>query len=89
MNGKARPEWDDNPEWTEEDFASAKPAAEIVPPEAVAMLVRKRGRPPVPEGKRKRAINLSLSPDVIAAMRATGPNWQRRADEVLRKAFVR
>lgn len=31
----------------------------------------------------KEAINIRLSPDVLAAFRATGPGWQRRIDEAL------
>lgn len=30
----------DNPEWTEEDFANARPITEFVPPHIVAQLVR-------------------------------------------------
>jgi uncharacterized protein (DUF4415 family) len=29
----ADPDFDDNPEWTEEDFAKARPASEVLPPE--------------------------------------------------------
>ena len=39
----ARPtEHDDNPEWTEADFARARPAGEIIGEEAARLLVRKR-----------------------------------------------
>lgn len=30
----------DNPEWTEEDFARARPISEVLPPHIVAQLVR-------------------------------------------------
>jgi uncharacterized protein (DUF4415 family) len=33
-------------------------------------------------------VGIRLSPDVVEALRATGPNWQRRADDALRAAFV-
>lgn len=38
-------EWDDsdfdeNPEWTEEDFANARPASEVLPPHLARQLVR-------------------------------------------------
>lgn len=33
-------DWDDNPEWTEEDFARARPASEVVSPAILAQLVR-------------------------------------------------
>lgn len=82
-------DFDDNPEWTEEDFARARPASEVVEPEVLALLVRPRGRPALPEGQRKEQVNLRLSPDVVSALRETGPGWQGRADEALRKAFVK
>ena len=61
----------DNPEWTEEDFARAKPASEVIGKEAAALLVRKRGRPPkLPEPEeRKKQLTLRLSPDLRAAVR--------------------
>ena len=83
------PDFDDNPEWTEEDFARAKPLREMFPPEIVAQLVRKPGRPALSPEARKKPIGIRLSPDVLDALKATGPNWQRRADEALRAAFVR
>jgi uncharacterized protein (DUF4415 family) len=83
------PDFDDNPEWTEADFARARPASEIMPPEVMALLVRQRGRPALPAGERKEQVNLRLSPDVVNALRETGPGWQGRADEALRKAFVK
>ena len=43
-------DWDDNPEWTEEDFANARPASEALGPEIAARLIR-RGRPPKAEGE--------------------------------------
>ncbi len=36
---------DHSPEWTEEMFARARRADEVLPPEAVALLVRPRGHP--------------------------------------------
>jgi hypothetical protein len=38
---------------------------------------------------RWQSVGIRLSPDAPAAPKATGPNWLRRADEALRKAFVR
>jgi len=48
----------------------------------------KRGRPPLPPGEAKEKINMRLSPDVLAALRASGPGWQTRADELLRQALL-
>jgi uncharacterized protein (DUF4415 family) len=38
-------DWDDNPEWTEEDFANARPASEVHGPEFAAKLIRRDRRP--------------------------------------------
>lgn len=46
-------------------------------------LVRRgRGRPK--QATTKQQITLRLDPDVISGMRATGPGWQVRVNEVLR-----
>jgi uncharacterized protein (DUF4415 family) len=93
MNSNSKPwehpDFDDNPEWSEEDFKRAKPAEKLFGPEFADLLVRKPGRPPLPASARKKSVGIRLSPDVLEALKATGPNWQRRADEALRKAFVR
>lgn len=44
-----------------------------------------RGRPV--SANPKEHINLRLSPDVLAAFRATGKGWQTRIDETLRAAL--
>ena len=94
MPRKPNPELidDENPEWTDADFARARPAAEVLREqfgaEAVAQLLKpKRGRPL--KAARKRAINIRLSPEVLEYFRATGPGWQTRVDEVLKSHVVR
>ena len=85
---------DDNPEWTEEDFARAVPASQLHPPEVLANLIRGygkpiRGRPIKSPETRKRNVSLRLSPDVLDALRASGPGWQTRAEEMLREGLKR
>jgi uncharacterized protein (DUF4415 family) len=46
-------------------------------------LVR-RGRPPMQNPKQ--LLSLRLPPDVIAGWKATGPGWQTRMADVLRKS---
>lgn len=82
-------DFDELPEWTEEDAARALPASKVHGTAFAALLVRPRGRPALPEEARKQKVNLRLSPDVVNALRETGPGWQGRADEALRKAFVK
>jgi len=72
----------DNPEWTAEDFARARPAREVVP-ELVAAMRRFRGKQRRPT---KRLISLRLDPDVIDHFRARGKGWQARINATLRKA---
>jgi len=83
---------DENPELTEEWFARARPATEVLPElfgaEAVAHLLKpRRGRPP--KAARKRATNIRLSPEVLAYFRASGPGWQTRVDEILKAHAAR
>ena len=78
---------DENPEWTAEDFARARPASEVLPKlvgtaAAAEMLRPKRGRPV--SANPKAHVNLRLDPDVVAAFRATGRNWQTRLNAALK-----
>jgi uncharacterized protein (DUF4415 family) len=87
----SRPD-DDNPEWTAEDFARARPASEVLPPfigeAATAELLRRgRGRPAKPNRKVNQTIR--LDPDVLDAFRQQGPGWQTRLNEVLRQHVLR
>lgn len=44
----------------------------------------KRGRPPLDNPKRQ--VTLRLDSDLLARLRATGPGWQSRINDLLRKA---
>jgi uncharacterized protein (DUF4415 family) len=72
----------DNPEWTKEDFARARPFAEVFP-ELAASIRRGRGPNKAPT---KKLVSLRLSPDVLDHYRSKGPGWQTRIDDALRKA---
>ena len=71
----------DNPEWTKDDFAKAKPFAEVFPD--LAKTIRRRGPNKAPT---KKLVSLRLSRDVIDHFRGKGPRWQTKIDEALRKA---
>jgi uncharacterized protein (DUF4415 family) len=79
----------DNPEWTDEDFARAKPASEVLGKEAATLLVRKRGRPAKLPEERKKQLTLRLSPDLRTAMRSSGAGWMNRAEKALRREFLK
>jgi uncharacterized protein (DUF4415 family) len=72
----------DNPEWTKADFAKAKPFADVFP-ELAASIRKGRGPNKAPT---KKLVSLRLSPDVLAHFKATGPGWQAKIDDTLRKA---
>jgi uncharacterized protein (DUF4415 family) len=79
----------DNPEWTEQDFARARPAGEILPPEVLASFGKGKVGRPVGYRKpaAKKSVTLRLDPDVVERWRASGPGWQTRMNEALRKAL--
>jgi uncharacterized protein (DUF4415 family) len=73
---------EDNPELTDEDFARAKPFVQL--PRRLQTKLRKvRGPQKAPTKER---ITIRLSRDVLARFRASGPGWQSKIDEALRRA---
>ncbi|WP_194744564.1 BrnA antitoxin family protein [Thermaurantiacus tibetensis] len=67
---------DDNPEWTAEDFARARPVSEF--PELAAAFPRRPGRPKGSTRSDRQQVALRLPRHVIAHFRAGGPGWQTR-----------
>lgn len=78
---------DDNPEWTEEDFARARPAGEL-PPALLATFPNGRRRVGRPAGSDKQLVSIRLDKDVIDKFKAAGPGWQTRINAALRRARV-
>jgi uncharacterized protein (DUF4415 family) len=74
----------DNPEWTDKDFAKARPISDF-PGLAAAFPKAKGGRP---RGSNKQAVSLRLDRDVIEKFKATGSGWQSRINEALRRARI-
>tara|TARA_R110002051_G_scaffold318939_1_gene402135 strand:- start:76 stop:366 length:291 start_codon:yes stop_codon:yes gene_type:complete len=75
----------ENPEWTAKDFARAV-GPESLPAEVLAAFpkTRVRGRQQLPT---KRPVSLRVDADVLERYRASGPGWQGRMNEALRKAM--
>ena len=69
----------DNPEWTAEDFAKARPFAEVFP--ELAASIAKNGV--IMQGSKK--ISVRLSGAVVETYRSSGPGWQVRIDADLRR----
>ena len=72
----------DNPEWTADDLARARPASEIP-----ALAPVTRGRPPLPEDQRKQRVTIYLDRDVVGKLKEGGKGWQTRANERLREVL--
>lgn len=68
--------------WTTADFARARPGSEL-PEELRAFFPKTRGLQKAPT---KIPVSIRLSPEVVDHFRATGPGWQSRIDEILKKA---
>ena len=70
----------DNPEWTEEDFANARPAREVLGDAFVdAWAAQREARLATKDA----AAAPELSAEVIAFYRGQGPDWQARLNEDL------
>jgi uncharacterized protein (DUF4415 family) len=80
---------DDNPEWTAEDFAKARPASEVLnelfSPEIAAEMLRpkKSGRPHSENPKIFTGIRLDA--DVLDSFKSTGKGWQTRMNNALKE----
>ena len=74
----------DAPEWTDEDWARARPASEVVP-HIVAEYRRTRGKQKAPV---KEKVTLRLDADVLEHFRRDGKGWQTRLNDALRKAVM-
>jgi uncharacterized protein (DUF4415 family) len=71
----------ENPDWTEEDFARARAAREILSPAAAAALVRKPGRPR--SAAPKVEVKIRLDAKTVEHLRESGPGWQTRVNAAL------
>ena len=76
---------DENPEWTAEAMARAKPASEVLPEifgaQVAKTMLKPRGKQVAPT---KQAVTVRYSPDVLVAFKATGAGWQVRMNDALR-----
>lgn len=75
----------ENPEWTDADFAQAKPASEFFDQQTYAGLVAlsRRGKRGPQKAPTKERITIRLSQNVVETFRATGEGWQTRMDDAL------
>jgi uncharacterized protein (DUF4415 family) len=71
-----------DPEWAREEFARAVTFDKL--PSRLRQKISSRRRGPQKEPT-KIPVSIRLSPEVIAAFRASGVGWQARVDEILRE----
>jgi uncharacterized protein (DUF4415 family) len=88
-NSTQKPVWvdpDDAPVWTKAVFdrAEIREGDTIIRP-ATGTLT-KRGRPKLESPKQR--VTLRVDGDVLAKFRESGPGWQGRMNEALRKAVM-
>ncbi len=72
-------------ELTAEDMRRFKPLDHF--PD-LAKLIRRRGERGPQKAPTKKQVTLRLDKDVVERFRATGPGWQGRINDALRKARV-
>jgi uncharacterized protein (DUF4415 family) len=76
-------------ELTREDIRAMRPAVEVLPPELLAILPnRKPGQRGPQHAPVKKKISLRVDAEVLAFYKATGPGWQSRINEALKKAAL-
>ncbi len=92
MSKKPNPQLidDENPEWTTEQIATARPAREVLPQifgaQMAQEMLKSRGRPRATHPKER--INIRLSHEVVTHFKSSGDGWQTRIDSAL-KDWVR
>jgi Uncharacterized protein conserved in bacteria len=69
------------------DIRAMRPMTEVLPPELVDV-IRKRGERGPQKAPTKQQVTLRLDRDVVERFKATGPGWQSRINNALRKARV-
>jgi len=76
----------DAPEATDKQMAEARPFTEAFPALAENMRRNVGGRPK--SANPKVSVSIRLDPDVVAEFKATGPGWQSRINDVLRREVL-
>jgi|SRR6516225_7073676 uncharacterized protein (DUF4415 family) len=80
-------DWEDvdSPPLTSRELAEMKPVRDAFPELAEYAARRKRGQRGRQKAPTKRPVTLRIDRDVLASYKATGPGWQTRINEVLRR----
>lgn len=76
----------DAPEITDAQMAGARPFTEAFPALAEGMRKNVGGRPR--SANPKVPVSIRLDQDIVAKLKATGPGWQSRVNEMLRREVL-
>lgn len=72
-------------ELTLEDMRAMRPAAEVLPPELLAILPKKQAGQRGPQkAPIKKPVTIRYSSEVIDYFKSTGAGWQARIDNILK-----
>ncbi len=84
MPGRPNPELidDENPEWTEEDFARAKKLSDL--PEEEQRILKG-----IMEETAAKKVAVPLPREIVKKMQATGEGWEQRVEEAVRQWLER
>lgn len=72
---------DENPEWTDEDFARARPARDVLPPDVLANFPRMVGRPRAVTPKSP--VTIRFDAHLAEHLRSSGKGWQTRLNDAV------
>lgn len=79
---------EENPEWSDADFAAARPMAESNPELfAQAVCPQNANRVGPPADKPKVLVSLRLDADLVEALRGRGEGWQPYINATLRRSI--
>ena len=83
----AQKDWDDvdSPPLSDQELASMRPLRQAFPDLAEYAAKRKRGQRGPQKAPTKRPVTIRIDPDVLDTYKATGPGWQSRMNEALRR----
>ena len=81
-------DWSDvhSPPLTSGDLAEMRPLREVFPDLADYAAKRKRGQRGPQKAQTKKPVTIRIDRDVLASYKATGPGWQSRMNDALKRA---
>ncbi|MFZ0706076.1 MAG: BrnA antitoxin family protein [Candidatus Korobacteraceae bacterium] len=75
----------DSPPLTARKLAGMRPLGEVYPDLAEFAMKRKRGQRGPQKAQTKKPVTIRIDHDVLDSYKATGPGWQTRMNDALRR----